>query len=167
MRLTDVLAIYGAGLSTFTAAWNYVRTRAQVRLLLVFALETIEGESTHGIGISVQNISSQTVHITNVSLLYPLVKSTARSKLTRLLHSRRIPRNDGWCHSNLSLHGIEDGCPAAIEPGQSLYIFVRHEVLEKVLRDAKSPRVKAVAQDALWRNTYSKQFDYPTQQKPA
>lgn len=163
--MTDVLAIYGAGLSTFTAAWNYFRTRAQVRLLLVFALETLEGESVHGVGISVQNISTQTVHITNVSLLYPFVKSTLRTKLTHLFCFKQIRRNDGWCHSNLSLHGVEDGCPTSIEPGQSHYIFLRHEVLDGLLQDAKFPLVKAVAQDALWRNTYSKTFEYPTQQK--
>jgi hypothetical protein len=149
MQLTDVLAMYGAGPSKFTAVWNYDRTRAQVRLLPVFAFETIEGESVRGIRISVQNVSSQSVHIANVSLLYPFVKSTTRSKLTRLIHSRRIPRNDGWRHSNLFLHGIKAGCPAAIEPGQSLSIFVSDEVLEKAIQNATSPSLKAVAQDAL------------------
>jgi hypothetical protein len=165
MKLTDVLAIYGASLSTGTAVWNYFRARPQVRVVLIFALETIQGESQHGIGISVQNVSAQTVHISNVSFLYPFRRSTLRDKLMHLIRFKRIPRDDGWCYSNLSLHGIEDGCPASIEPGKSHWIFVRHEVFDGLLEGARSPRVKAVVQDALWRNTYSKEFEYAAQQK--
>src|ERR1035441_7189066 len=104
MRLTDGLAIYGASLSTATAVWNYFRTRSQVRVILIYALETIQGESQHGVGISIQNISTQTVHISNVSFLYPYRKSTFRDKVEHLVRFKRIPRNDGWCHSGLSLH---------------------------------------------------------------
>lgn len=162
MRLTDLLAIYGASLSTATAAWNYFRTRPQIRVLLIFALETVEGESQTGIGISVQNISSQPVHIANVSFLYPYRRSTFRDKLEHIIRFKRIPRNDGWCHSSLSLNGIEDGCPVSIEPSKSHWIFVRNEVLDGLLEGAQSRRVKAVVQDALWRNRYSKAFEYPT-----
>lgn len=67
MRLTDLLAIYGASLSTATDVWNYFRTRPQLRVLLVFALEEVEGKSQTGIVISIQNISTQPVHIANIS----------------------------------------------------------------------------------------------------
>jgi hypothetical protein len=165
MRLTDLLAIYGATLSTATAAWNYFRARPQVRVLLIFALEEVEGESQTGIGISIQNIFNQPFHIANVSFLYPYRTSTCRDKLKHLIRFKRIPRNDGWCLSSLSLHGIEDGCPVSIEPSKSHWIFVRHEVLDGLFEGAQSRRVKAVVQDALWRNTYSKASEYPTQQK--
>jgi hypothetical protein len=165
MRLIDLLAIYGAGLSTTTAVWNYSRTRPQVRVVLIFALEEVEGEPQTGIGISIQNVSSQTVHIANVSFLYPFARSRFRDKLKHFIHLKRIPRNDGWCHSNLSLHGINHGCPVSIEPGKSHWIFVRHELLGTLLEGARSNRVKAVVQDALWRNTYSKAFEYPSQKK--
>jgi hypothetical protein len=165
MKLTDFLAIYGAGLSTVIAAWSYFRTRPQVRVLLIFAFETIEGESQYGIGISIQNISSQTVHISNVSFLYPYGRSTFLNKLKYLVRFKRIPHDDGWCHSNLSQSGVSDGCPTSIESGKSHWIFVRHEVLEEFLERAKSRRIKAVAQDALWRNTYSKAFEYSIQQE--
>ena len=165
MRLTDLLAIYGAGLSTATVVWNYLRTRPQVRVILILALEKVEGESQTGIGISIQNVSTQPVHIANVSFLYPFSRSTFRGKLKHFIRFKRVPRNDGWCHSSLSLHGISDGCPVSIEPGKSHWIFVRHEVLDGLLESARSRRVKAVAQDALWRNTYSKAFEYPVQQK--
>jgi hypothetical protein len=165
MRLTDLLAIYAASLSTTTALWNYFHSRPQLRVRLIFALETIEAESQSGIGISIQNVSAQTVHITNVSFLYPYRRSTIPDRLKHLIRFKRIPRNDGWCHSNLSLHGINDRCPTSIEPGKSHWIFVRHEVLDRLLQDAESRRLKAVVQDALWRKRYSKAFEYSTQKK--
>lgn len=163
MILTDVLALYGASLSTIIAAWNYRNTRPQVRVRLVFALETIQGEPQHGIGISIQNVSARTVHISNVSFLFPFGKSTFRDKLKHVIRFKRIPHNDGWCYNNLSLHGIDDGCPTSIEPGKAHWILVRHEALVGLLEGAQWPRVKAVVQDALWRNTYSKAFEYPVQ----
>ncbi len=165
MRLTDFLAIYAASLSTTIALWNYLRSRPQLRVRLIFALETIEAEMQSGVGISIQNVSAQTVHITDVSLLYPYRKSTISGKLKYLISFKRIPYSDGWCHSSLSLHGINDGCPTSIEPGKSHWVFVRYEVLDRLLEDAESRRLKAVVQDALWRNRYSKAFEYPTQDK--
>jgi hypothetical protein len=55
MRLMDLLSVYGAGLSTAMAVWNYDRTQPKVRVRLIFALETVEGESQTGIGIYIQN----------------------------------------------------------------------------------------------------------------
>jgi hypothetical protein len=158
---TDYLAIYGAGLSTIVAIWEYFRSRSKVRVVLIFAVEDVEGETQHGLGISIQNPSGHTVHITNVSFLYPYRKLGLWNRVKNVVRFRRILRNDGWCHSALSLHGVEDQCPVSIEPGKSHYIFVRHETLEKVLADAQPRRLKAVVQDALWRNKYSKAFDYP------
>jgi len=165
MRLTDLLAIYAASLSTAIALWNYFRSRPQLRVLLVFAMETVEGELQSGLGISIQNVSSQTVHITNISFLYPYRGSTILDRIKHLIRFKRIPKNDGWCHSSLSLYGINDECPTSVEPGKSHWIFVRHEVLERLLAKAESRHVKAVVQDALWRNRYSKVFEYAEHQK--
>ena len=165
MRLTDLLAIYGASLSTATAVWNYFRAQPQVRVLLVFALETIEGESQHGVHISIQNPSDKTVHITNVSLLYPLESPSFLDRLKHLAQFKRISRSQEWCHSSFSNFGIEDKCPVSIEAGKSHGIFVRNEALDKLLEGTQSRRVKVVVQDALWRNRYSKAFNYSTQEK--
>lgn len=164
MRLTDFLAVYAASLSTTIALWNYFRSRPQLRVRLIFAIETIEDELQSGIGISIQNVSGQTVHITNVSFLYPYRRSTVLDRLKHLIRFKLIPWNDGWCHSSLSLHGLHDGCPASIEPGKSHWIFVRHEVLDRPFERAESFRLKAVVQDALWRNRYSQAFEYSTQE---
>jgi hypothetical protein len=161
VRLLDFLAIYGAGLSTATAVWNYFRTRREVRVLLILAAETVEGKLQHGIGISIQNPSAQTVHIAHVSLLYPLRTSTFRDKIRHLIQFRRISRSQGWCFCSLSVLGVEDRCPASIEPGKSHWIFIREEVVEGLFERAHSRRVKAVVQDPLWCNKYSRAFEYP------
>jgi hypothetical protein len=164
MRLTDFLAIYGAGLSTATVVWNYFRSRPIARVLLIFAAEeTVEGKLQYGIDISIQNPSTKTIHISHVSLLYPLESSIFWKKLRHLIQFKRITRNTGWCSCSLLLLGVNDGCPVSIEPGKSHLIFVRHEALEKLLEKACSRRFKAVVQDALWCNKYSKIFEYPKQ----
>jgi len=163
---TDYVAIYGAALSAIVATWEYFRGRSKVRVLLIFAIGDVNGETQHGIGISIQNPSGHVVHLTNVSLLYPYTKLSLWGRLKNVIRFKRVLRTDGWCHSTLSFHGVEDGCPVSVEPGKSHYIFVRHETLEKVLADAHSRRLKAVVQDALWRNKYSKAFDYPLPPAP-
>jgi hypothetical protein len=160
MRLTDCLAIYGAVLSTAVGVWNYLRARSKVRVLLRLAVDTVEGKPQHGLVISIGNPSAEMVHITHVSFLYPFESPTLRNRLRDLIRFKRLPRNQGWCQCSLSLLDVEDGCPVSIEPGKSHLIFVRHEVLEGLLKRAQSRRLKAVVQGALWRNKYSKAFRY-------
>lgn len=136
-------------------------------MILIFAMDTVDGKTQFGISISVQNPSLQTAHITNVSFLYPYRKPTLRKRLKHMIRFKRVPFCIGWCHSSLSFHGIEDGCPVSIEPGKSHRIFVRDDVLESLLKDATSRHLKAVVQDALWRNKYSKTFEYPKPPKEA
>jgi hypothetical protein len=160
LGITDYLAIYGAGLSTVVAVWNYVRSQSQIRIQLVFAAEGDNTKIEHGFGISVQNPSEQTVHINHVSLVYPYRSIPFRERIGDAFKYRRLPQRSGWCHTALSNYGVEDRCPVSIEAGKSHYIFVRHEVIEQVLAQATSRSIKAVVQDALWRNTYSKAFEY-------
>ncbi len=43
--------------------------------------------------------------------------------------------------------------------------IIAEEKLEELLARGSSRRIRAVAQDALWRNTYSKAFEYPAQKE--
>lgn len=63
-----------------------------------------------------------------------------------------------------NLYEVEDGCPVALESGKFHEIFIPHEVLEEVLESASERRLRAVVQDQLLRNKYSKSFDYPVYQ---
>lgn len=161
MKTTDFLAIYGAVLSTSTAVWNYLRTRPKIRVRLIFALETVEGQPLTGLAIFVQNYSAQTVHIANVNLLCPFGSTSLRKKLDHLLRYKTIPYTQGWCFYPLSRVGVEDHGPIDIDPGKSHKIFIKDSSLEPLLSETKSRLIRAVSQDALWRNEYSQVFTYP------
>lgn len=135
MRLTDFLAIYGAGVSSATAIWNYRRTLTQLKVVVIIALQNVSGESQFGVGVSVQNVSAQTVYLTSVSFLYPFGRQRFLRKLGTFLKRRRWPHTDGWCHSRFNYYGIEDGCPVTLAPGQSHWIFIRDAALMNLLKE--------------------------------
>lgn len=161
MKLTDYLAIYGALLSTMVFFWNAVRATPKVRVRLAFAVETKDGKTQSGLGVSIQNPSAHTVHITGASFLHPYSKPTLKRRFEYIFRFRRVPWNLGWCHSSFSFNGVEDGCPLSIEPGASHYIMVPREKVDHVLRDARRRVLKVSVQDALWRNKTSSAFDFP------
>ncbi|WP_143559609.1 hypothetical protein [Sphingomonas dokdonensis] len=161
MKLTDYLAIYGAALSTLVFIWNATRSTPKIKVRLTFAVETIEGVAKAGLGISVQNPSSSAAHITNVSFVYPWRRVTWRDRISHLVRFKSLPVRIGWCHSSLSNFDLEDGCPVTIEPAQSHWIFVPSETVEKLFSDALKRKVVVQVQDALWRNKYSKAYNYP------
>lgn len=162
MKLTDVLAAYGALLSTGVFIWNAQRARPNLRVVMTLAIETNDkGIYESGVGISVQNPSAHTVHITAISLLYPFRRVTLMERLAYLLKYRKWPARIGWCHcalSNYAEHGVSDGCPVSIEPGKSHYVFVQQDIVEQVFGDSGSRLLIAEVQDALWRRKYSKPY---------
>lgn len=161
MDLTKILAIYAAFLSTAVFAWNVSRARPKIRVKLIFTVEQVEGEYVHGVRVAVQNPSQHTVHLSNISLLYPWRRPKAKDYLEHIFRFRRWPGRMGWVHTSLSNYDIEDGCPVALEPGTSHSVLVPEGKLEKLLVDARKRRFSAVVQDALWRNKYSPTFEYP------
>lgn len=159
MKFTDVLAAYGAVLSTGVFIWNAQRARPKVRVVLTLAVEKDDkGAYQSGVGISVQNPSAHAVHITNISFLYPWSRVTVLERAKHVIKYRTAPSRMGWCHTALSNYQVSDGCPVSIEPGKSHYVFVERTVLERILEEATHRLLIAVVQDALWRNKYSRPF---------
>lgn len=160
MKLTDYLAIYGAILSTMVFVWNTVKSRAKIKVRLTHALDTEGDKSRFGLGISVQNPSSHTAHITSACFLYQYTKPTISDRVSHLREFRRLPLRLGWASARLSLYDVEDGCPVTIEPNKSHWIFVPEEAVKTVLAKAKSPYIRVQVQDELWRNELSAKFRY-------
>ena len=158
MKLTEFLALYGAVLSTVVFAWNALAARPKYRVRLAFAVETKDGVTQSGLGVSVQNPSSRAVHITGMSFLYPISSPTWWDRTKHVARYRRLPTELGWCHCGLSLHGIEDGCPVTIQPGASHFIIIPRSDVDRALRDARRRVLKVTVQDALWRNRTSSVF---------
>lgn len=158
VKLTDYLAIYGALLSTAVFFWTAAHARPKVRVRLCFALDKDEGgKPCTGIGISVQNPSAHTVHITHIGLLYPWRAVSLWERIKHGMKYRSSPLRMGWCHTSLSNYGKKDGCPTSIEAGQSHYLFVEQATIESGAT-ARSRHLVAEVQDALWRRKYSSTF---------
>lgn len=160
MKLTDYLAIYGAVLSTMVFLWNARQASPRVKVRLTFAVETVEGKTTGGLGISIQNPSASAAHITNVSFVYPWRRTTLWERIKHMVRYRRLPIRIGWCHSSLSNFGLEDRCPVTIEPAKSHWIFVPDDKVEELLAQARQRMIVVQMQDELWRNKYSTAFAY-------
>ncbi len=156
MKATEWLAIYAAMLSTIIFAWNIFQSRPRLKVMIVVGVED------HGIGahISVQNRSSHTIHLANISIMYRDRKPTLKEWFYHAWEYKRIPRRLGWVYSSLSNHGIPDGCPLALEARNSHHVFVPEEVLEGVFQGASERRIIAVVQDKIWNSVYSNLFEY-------
>ena len=165
MKITEILAIYAALLSTIVFVWNIRRAIPRYKVEVVFGTDRIDGEYVSGAYISVKNPSSHTVHLANISILYPFGKRNLFEKLKHVFKYRRLPSSVGWCHSSLSNYDIDDKCPIALEPGKSIGVLVPEDVLEKIFDDCEERLIKASVQDELWRNKYSRKFEYPKTNK--
>ena len=160
--MTEILAIYGAALSSVVFIWNVSRARAKVRVKLSFAIESVDETTSTGVGIFIQNHSASTVYVTSVSFLYPLRSASYRERLLDIWNYKRLTSKVGWCFSSLSNYGTPYGLPISIEPWQSHYVFVSDDKLRDVVKTDIRPEVRVSVQDALWRNTLSRSFDIRT-----
>ncbi|OUR83252.1 hypothetical protein A9Q82_04165 [Cycloclasticus sp. 46_120_T64] len=161
MKITEFLAIYAALLSTIVFFWNMRRAIPQYKVELIFGVDEIDGKHVSGAYISVKNPSLHTVHLSNISILYPYRKTSIIELVTHTLKFRRLPISVDWAHSSLSNFDIDDGCPFALEAGKSHDILFPESALEKVFKDSSERVIKVSVQDQLWRTKYSSKFEYP------
>ena len=161
MSFTDYLAAYGAILSSLVAYWNYRKSKSHYRVEVIHATDRDdEGELRIGAGIFVQNYSSHDVHLEHVGILYPSRKYSVSERLRDYWRFKRIIRNYGWVNTSFELYGADNRCPVTLKPGASHYVFLEERILEQIFSDAVRREFKAHAQDALWRDAYSKAFKY-------
>lgn len=165
MKITEALSIYAAVLSTIVFIWNIRRAIPRFQVEVVFGTDEVDGEFVSGAYISVKNPSPHTVHLSNISILYPYRKIGVVEGVKHFIKYRRLPFTAGWVRSSLSNYGVEDKCPVALDSGKSVGILVPESVLEKIFEDCKERVIKASAQDELWRNKYSRRFEYPVVNK--
>lgn len=167
MGLTDYLAIYGAILSTAVFVWNALRTTPRFKLRIAYAADGRGKKVRSGIGVSIQNPSSQPVHINGLSFLYPYRRVGLIDRIRDAIRFKNIFLRSGWCYASFSLYETSCGCPVTVEPGKSHYVFVPEEALKRVLRSAIRRSLRVVAQDALYRNSESPIFDYAVPKRRA
>lgn len=158
MKLTEILAIYGATLSTLVFIWNAARAAPRVKVRLIDGIDTVNDEAQVGVYVFLQNPSSKTIHLWNLSILSQYKRSSLIEKVSTMIRYRRCPPRVDWVHSTLSNYDIEDGFPISIEPGKSHKVFIHESALKSILSDAVSMKISASTQDHLWNYTHSKNF---------
>ena len=161
MEFTDYLAAYGAILSTAVFYWNYRRTKANLRSR-IFHASWHEGDGSieHGLRIEIQNPSQHEAHLKRVVLVYPMKKPRMHEYFAHVWRFRNSPARVGWCHVGFEVYGLDDGCPVTIPTQKSHGVYVPNAILSEIREMSIKPEIKVMAQDALWRNQYSKSFRY-------
>ncbi|SEQ02489.1 hypothetical protein SAMN03080615_00065 [Amphritea atlantica] len=161
MKLTEILAIYAALLSTIVFFWNVVRTVPRYKVDIGFGIESENDQPKHGVYISTKNPSPHTVHLANIDILYRHSEESFFERVKFLFKYKRLPISVGWVYSSLSLYKIDDKCPISLESGKSHMVFVPNETLEEILEGSCSRDLRACVSDQLWRRKYSNVFVYP------
>lgn len=133
------------------------RPRLRVKLLPGSKMEG--DEFVFGAYVSIQNVSAHTIHVSHLSLLYPYQDASLKEKLLHLVKYRRLPKTVGWVHTSPEYFDVDHGLPVSVEARSSHDVFIPEAALEKIFEDAVVHRIRAVAQDALWQNTYSNILD--------
>lgn len=161
IEISKLLSIYAACLSTIVFVWNMQKAIPRYKVDLIAGVTGEDDNLEHGIYVSIKNPSPHIIHLANVQMLYPIRNEGLLEKVKFILKHQRLPKTVGWCHTSLTYYGVNDGCPIALESGKSHAVFVPNKAIEEILEDAIERKVKAVVQDQLSRNKYSKSFDYP------
>ena len=159
MGLTDVLATWGAGLSTLVAAreiWS-ARDRLKVRVHL--------GAGGGGKGacavVWVSNPGRRPVMVQYFAYAWPFQTIAFRERVRHFIRYRHYWPIIGWCRTALSSGLVEDcHLPQLLDPGHSLQIWVPFDRIGGRDR-TESTRVVFQVQDALGRNYYSPEFSVP------
>ena len=158
MKTPEILAIYGACLSTFVFIWNVKRAVPQFKVKLIHGSKHVDGKHQTGIYIFVQNPSGGTVHLSSISLLYPYTTPNIEERIKHLIKYKRLPFRLGWINAFLSIYDIDEGCPKELAAGKSHDVFISDAVLEEIIEGSVRRELIAIVQDQLWRNKYSKKL---------
>lgn len=160
MKFTEILAVYGAVLSTAVFIWNVLRSIPKFKVDIAYGIEEIDGEYVGGAVVCVRNPSSTTVHLASVEVMYAYEKPKLIDRLLHILKYRRSPSTVGWTHVPLVNYDLDNKCPIALEAGQSHHVFIPDNVVKEILSQTKIKKLRGSVQDQLWRNKYSSPEDF-------
>jgi hypothetical protein len=159
MQLPDLLAVYGAALSTGVFFWTIKSNRPSIRVRMVHTYDIAPDDKFyHGVRVQVQNPSLHPAHINSICVYYPYCKRSVIEKIRHIVKYRSIRRNPDWVAVSLSSYGVDHGCPVTIEASSSYGLFIPEIALDAISDSAVEPKFKVMVQDSLWRDKFSKAF---------
>lgn len=154
MKLTEMLAVYGAVLSSLTFLWTVARTRPRVKVDLLYGIE----KATSGVCVIVRNKSAHPMRLVSITFLYEGGKKSLWEHTRYALRYRNFSRYNGWVRWSPMLAGLETGCPVTVDPNDAYRYLLPMEVAEELMAKSSSNCIAAAAQDALWNNYYSGRY---------
>lgn len=160
MKITDILAIYAACLSTLVFIWNIAKATPKFKVDILHGVEEKDGDHLVGLYVIVRNHSSHKIHLAGLDLLYQYEIQSIFEKLLQFLKYRNWSNSVGWVHCCPSLYGVEYSYPVELEAFQSHQLFIPESVVNKIIGKGINRKIKAKAQDQLWRDKYSKELVY-------
>ncbi|UTZ33701.1 hypothetical protein HB762_20740 [Vibrio campbellii] len=155
MKFTEILAVYGAVLSTAVFIWNVFRSIPKFKVDIGYGIEEVDGEYVGGAYVCVRNPSSATVHLASVGVMYTTGESSFIERLAHMLKHRRFSSTVDWVHVPLFNYGVDSNCPISLEAGQSHHVFIPDDIVKEILSDTDVKKLRGSVQDQLWRNKYS------------
>jgi len=158
-KLTELLALYGAVLSTFVFIWNVLRSKHRITVNLIYGIDGDGDDFQPGVYALIRNPSTNMVHISGMSILYPWKKASFSDILINSIKCKRLFTAYGWVHTSLSFYDIDDECPISIQPGHAHKVLIPDKVVDKILEEAVSRTIMVSVQDQLGNNTCSKAFE--------
>lgn len=161
MKFTDYLAIYAALISTLVFVWNIFQSRPRIKVDLIFGVEGSGDAIKSGIYVTVRNLSSHDIHLSNIDILYQYRKPRIRDKIAHMWRFKNLPIRTGWIRSSLSNYSLGSGFPVCLEARKSHMVLIPQATVETILTEATDRALIACVQDQLWNNVYSRKFKYP------
>lgn len=163
LELTKYLAVYAAVLSTIVFLWNVKQARSTFRVHLAFAFGHSKGETVPGLLVDIQNPSSHTVHLVDVSFITRFKSGIRFKNIMRFIRSRDPLALSSCFEMRFPPHLIDTGLPVSVQPRASHTIFVPCVTVEKYLVASDDGIIQVAIRDALGRKRYSQKFVFPVQ----
>lgn len=160
MKVTDYLAIYGAGLSTFVLIWNIgwtvrlSRSRLKIEIIPSYGLN--QASSLDGFLVSVSNPSAVKVTLFEMTVWYEHKKYSAARHLWNR-HVRRKSSPEGWIGGLLKtdLYAV----PTTLGPGEAIEFVAPLDAV--LVASSGHTTVKFCVRDGLMRRHFTSAIDRP------
>lgn len=163
MTLTDVLAMWGAALSTLVAGRELLMSRDKLTVQMIHGVSDELGVCAI---LWISNPGKRAVMVQYAGYAWPYQKLSILKKFRHYLKYRGHWRTIGWCHTPMASNIFEASpLPKLLEPGHSEQIWIAVDSL-KQSAGSKPGLVVAQVQDALGRNYYSRPVQFgPTRKR--
>ena len=149
----DLVAVYGAVLSTALAGWTLWRTKQRITVEAMPSYGRLhDGQDCNGYVLIVRNVSSVAVQIVDLGMAFPGRRVTFLERLEFAWRYRKL-RYVGWTYQ-----GNPDGLPVTIPGGHSHRVILSGALASSIRDDAKNSPAFPWVSDGLYRRVHGRRL---------